>query len=109
MLCKQFAFEAVLRRFAAMFFGFGIMYRAGKRKGETTKNCLASLCVCVSLLDKVSLIHQMATSSLIASSYTSLGRMPSKALIALPKPSAIASPSMVSSKPSLTKNFITLP
>ncbi len=49
MLCKQFAFEAVFRRFAAIFFSFGIMYWVSKRKGETTKNCLASLCVCVSL------------------------------------------------------------
>lgn len=51
MLCKQFAFKAIYRRFAAIFFNFGIMYWMNKRKGKTTNNCLASLVrVCVSLL-----------------------------------------------------------
>lgn len=50
MLCKQFAFKAVLGRFTALFFSFGIMYWVSKRKGKTTNNCLASLVrVCISI------------------------------------------------------------
>lgn len=57
MLCKQFAFKAIYRRFAAIFFNFGIMYWMNKRKGKTTNNCLASLVrVCISISSRYHLL-----------------------------------------------------